>query len=137
MDKYPVFKTQDDVIPGLNRISQLRNNDILAFNQQQQNAGYSTGFLKATKTLSASYAVGINDFALDINATGGAITLTLLASPLDGQQHEISKNDSSGNAVTIAGNGKNINGASTLAIASQYGFKRIRYYGGTGEWRVC
>ncbi len=137
MDKYPVFKGQDDVLPGLNRISQLRNNDIAAFNQRSRNANYSAGFLKATKTVAASYSAGIDDFAIDVNATGGARTITLLASPLDGQQHEISKNDSSGNAVTIAGNGKNINGAATLVLAAQYNFARVRYYGGTGEWRIC
>lgn len=137
MDKYPVFKTQDDILSGLNRISQLRNNDIIAFNQDQQNNGYSSGFKRATKTIITSYKAGITDLSLDANATSGAITITLLASPIDGQQHEISKNDSSGNAVTISGNSKNINGSSTLVISSQYGFKRIRYYGGSGEWRVC
>lgn len=137
MDKYPVFKTQHDVISGLNRISQLRNTDVIQFNQLQQANGYSSGFSRTTKTITASYSAGLNDLSIDADATGGAITVTLAASPIDGQQHEISKNDASANAVTISGNGKNINGSGTLVIAAQYGFKRVRFYGGTGEWRVC
>lgn len=70
-----------------------------------------------------------------VNATGGATTVTLPASPsLATAAVYVKKTDSSANAVTVGGNGNNIDGASTFVIAGQYdsfGFK----YGGT-EWGV-
>ena len=63
-------------------------------------------------------------------------TITLLASPIDGQTHIISKADSSANNVTIDGNGNNINGSSTIAFNTQYTGRILTYLGGAGEWRA-
>ena len=56
------------------------------------------------------------------DATGAAFTVTLpAAATVSGASISVKKTDSSGNAVTIDGNGaETIDGATTLALSTQY-----------------
>lgn len=61
-------------------------------------------------------------YMVDVDASGGAKTITLpTAVAINGRVYVIRKSDSSGNAVTIDGDGgETINGAGTKALAAQY-----------------
>lgn len=58
--------------------------------------------------------------SLQVNATSGALTIYLPATPGGNRRRTVIKTDSSGNAVTVSGNGSLINGASTSVLAAQY-----------------
>jgi hypothetical protein len=59
---------------------------------------------------------------VDVDASSAAITITLpTAVGINGREYVIRKLDSSGNAVTVDGNGaETINGAATKALSTQY-----------------
>lgn len=69
-----------------------------------------------------------------LDSSGGAFTITLPAVPYPGMTFMFSEDANSGNAVTIDGNGKNINGAATLSMATGYKQRTIRYNG--TQWIV-
>ncbi len=80
--------------------------------------------LWTTVAKSANYTVleADRDKLIRVDATSGAITIALLAAATagDGFQIAIKKTDSSGNAVTIDGNGsETIDGALTIALNNQ------------------
>lgn len=83
-----------------------------------------------------SSAVGANNLPALGDATAGAITLTLNASPANGQVQYIKKIDATVNAVTISGNGHNIDGAATLVLSAQNAHTLICYDGPAGVWWV-
>jgi microcystin-dependent protein len=77
-----------------------------------------------------NYTVVVGDIGkvINVDATGGAVTITLptAATAGDGGQVYVRKTDASANAVTIQTVGADtINGASTATISSQYGAKGI------------
>lgn len=76
----------------------------------------------ARKTVTGAYTLTVQDYILLCNATGGTYTITLpAASGLDGLIFFIKKTDSSGNAVTVDGNGsETIDGATTKTLSAQY-----------------
>lgn len=139
MEKYPKIALigTEDIKKVLQRVVELRDQDVIQINEMNRLNSYQSGFYRSTLTKTADYAIGLNDLTVDFNATTGNITATLLASPTDGETHKLSKLDSSGNTVTINGNGLNINGSSTLVLTSQYSDVEITYIGGSGEWRAC
>lgn len=92
------------------------------------------GLIVSVATKTAAYTLATTDFVVECDATSAAFTVTLPASPKKGQMYDIVKIDSSANAVTINGNGKLINGASTVSLASQYAVYRLVYNG--SSWRV-
>lgn len=114
----------------------MRNDDVAELNNLLELRGYQSGFCHSTLSITASYAAGVGDLYIDADATSGAVTVTLHPTPLDGQTHYVAKNDATGNAVTLAGNGHNINGSATLALSSQYDTACVVYMGGAGEWRI-
>lgn len=58
--------------------------------------------------------------SLQVDATGGAITITL-STPNGNRRRRVIKTDVSGNAVTLSAGGTVlINGATTFALAAQY-----------------
>lgn len=83
---------------------------------------------------SSSFTVAPGDYILDVNATSAPVTVTLPATPNIGEVHIIIKQDSSANAVTINGNGYNINGSASVTLASQYDRKTIVFTG--AAWRI-
>lgn len=69
------------------------------------------------------------------DASGGAFTITLPALPAnDGRRYTIKKIDSSSNAVTVDGDGSNIDGDPTRPLTSQHDSLRIE--GAPTEWRI-
>jgi len=137
LQSFPSFSKESSLLEDLRRVSQIRDDDISAIQTMGERQTHYGPFFPATREVSASKAVGLRDYHLDVDATGGAITITLPApsQALKNRQLVITKADSSGNAVTISGNGANINGSSTASISSQYGVKRIHFLPTAGEWR--
>jgi hypothetical protein len=99
----------------------------------------SAGASGAVEDVSASQNVEIDDatkvFAVD--ASGGAVTITLLAAATAGDGFEITvkKTDTSVNLVTIDGNGaETIDGATTLVLSAKDQSVTLRC--DAGEWHV-
>lgn len=69
------------------------------------------------------------------DASGGAFNVTLPASPgRDGMAVYVVKTDSSVNAITVQGNGNNINGGASLALQFQYQFVKLVWFDTLGFW---
>lgn len=81
-------------------------------------------------------AVTISHSAINIDATGGARTVTLISAVgIDGREYIVRKSDASGNAVTVATTGgQTINGAATAVLAAQYATVRVRSDG--ANWAI-
>lgn len=73
---------------------------------------------------------------IPVNTTGGVVTVTLPSSPKTGKTYTVA--DVSGTAntnnITVAGNGKNINGVSSQTISTNYGTLTITYNG--SGWNI-
>lgn len=136
MDEYPFPEKDADILMTVQRMAEMRRDDISEIEELQRNGGYERGFSKKPLGVTAAETVGAGYFFVDANASGGAFTVTLEAAPIDGQMHAIAKADASGNAVTVSGNGKNINGASTQVLSAQYDAITIIYSGSADEWRI-
>lgn len=83
-------------------------------------------FQAATRAVTAATTLDFADGIVEVNATGGAVTITL---PLldnagkvpSGKLYKVMKTDSSANVVTVSANtGQTINGAASVALTAQY-----------------
>lgn len=83
-----------------------------------------------------TYVVGVDEGTLSVTTSGGAVTVTLPASPATGRRLDIKDagNNAAANNITIAGNGKTIDGAASLIITINRGSRTIRYNG--TEWMI-
>jgi len=97
--------------------------------QLVNSTGGVTGARAATiVTKTSNYTATNNNYTILVDATGGNVTITLPAAALAynsvtgvGQVLNIKKIDSSGNSVTIDGNGaETIDGATTVATTTQW-----------------
>lgn len=80
------------------------------------------------------YTALSGDYLIDVDASGGAVTIYLPFYVNSKREISICKKDSSGNAVTVNGNSKSINGSATSSIGTQYMMKTYIYTG--TEWRI-
>lgn len=87
----------------------------------------------ATKT--AGYTTVSSDLSVLCDATSGAVTITLLASPAKAQQINVKKIDSSSNPCSIAGNGKSIDADTSAWLTTQYQSFTLQY-DGTQWWKL-
>ncbi len=94
------------------------------------------GIGKREVTKTANYTLTDNDVKCFADATSGAITITLPAFPYLRKEYEVIKIDSSANAVTISGNGNNVNGLASQSLISQYDSVRLSYHDSAGAWYV-
>ncbi len=88
--------------------------------------------------VTSAYTVAASDDVIEVNASGGAVTVTLTAGASTANRLlVVIKTDSSTNGVTIAAAGADtINGASTFVIGTQYQAATL-YSDGTGAWYLC
>lgn len=87
------------------------------------------------KTVTADYSTAKNDWTILVDASGGNVTVTL-SSFSTGQVYNVKRIDSSGNTVTIDGNGANIDASGTQTLASQYDHLMIQNDPDTGVWNI-
>lgn len=95
--------------------------------------GVNTGAFSTITTITSNYTASSGEL-VDVDASGGAVTVTLPSSPSASDFVHVSKRDSSSNTVTIDGNGNNINGETSQSIGTQYNAITM-YYNGT-EWAI-
>jgi hypothetical protein len=90
-------------------------NDVIG--QRRENAPRTN-----PRVVTSSANVNALDDLISVDATSGAVTMTLeTAVGCDGRRHLFKKSDASGNAVTIAcTGGQTIDGAATATLATQY-----------------
>jgi len=88
-------------------------------------------------TVTAAYTVAADVFYVRVDATGGAVTVTLpVAANMLGRQIAVKKIDSSGNAVTVGRSGSDvIDGATTKSLATQY-TKTVVIAAASATWDV-
>lgn len=128
-----------DKINVSNRVTAEYNrqtfNSILNDIQQEMNRG-ADGYLFPVTVVTGNYTQSLNDSILLVNATSGAITITLQpALQCEQKRLTIKKTDSSGNAVTIDANStETIDGALTKSLATQY--KSYELVAQGGNWWI-
>lgn len=86
------------------------------------------------RTVTASYTAQASDVTIFADATAGALTITLLLAPPKGRIMNVSKIDATSNIVTLAGNGRNVNGTASKAIRFQDVNVQLQFSG--SEWRI-
>lgn len=103
-------------------------------------ARLNLGIINATEAevkyqITSSAVTAVKYQKIAINAAS-SYTINLPASPTSGEwvQFSISSGDATVNNITLSGNGKNINGSSTLTVDLNY-VTLILIYNGT-EWRI-
>ena len=89
--------------------------------------------VKTSVSITGNHDAGIAPFIF-ADATGGAIVVTL-PSPENPIMYNVKKTDASANAVTLDGGTNNIDGATTIAITTQY-VSLTPYWDGTQWWIV-
>ena len=96
----------------------------------------STYKIVETKDKTTAYTMLATDCNVTADAVGGAFSITLISSPTDGQMYTVRRVNAGANDVTIAGNGTNINGVSSIALTSQYESVILIYNANDGEWGI-
>lgn len=81
------------------------------------------------------YAALATDYTILCDTASGSITVTLPASPVAGQLYQIKK-IAAANTMTIDGNGKNIDGAATLAVTTNNQNYTLHYDSVGTQWRI-
>jgi hypothetical protein len=89
------------------------------------------GCRRTLRSLSSNTTISVGDLAF-VDCSGGAVTVTLPASPVAGDQVTVKMGASTANNLTIGGNSHNIDGASTLVVSTAYESHIIEYTG--TEW---
>jgi len=134
---YRLLTLDEDVVEVLQHILQLREEeDIPDFTNITSRLTRGDIFSTMADTTTASIILATTTYHMDVDATSGVITVTLEPSPVDGQTHSVAKTDAGGNAVTVSGNGKNINGSATSSLASQYDTEQYIFIADNDEWRI-
>lgn len=87
------------------------------------------GIYLPTVLKSGSYNVTTNDYTIRCDASGASFTVTLPSGPGLGQILNIKKVDTTGNTITIAGNGKNIDGSASATLSVPFSTLTMQYNG--------
>lgn len=88
----------------------------------------------STKT--TTYTITSADYTIRADATSAAFTVSLPVAPVAGQVFNVKKIDSTVNAVTVSGNGHNIDGQASMVISTQYTNIMVQYDGTSTTWNI-
>jgi hypothetical protein len=106
---------------ALKRPINVPNWDHFAHQQWYDEIARFTRAITTVKAVSAAYTVEPEVFWVRVDASGGAVTVTLPPVGVTGRPIGIMKSDASANAVTVDGSGsETIEGAATQSLPSQY-----------------
>jgi len=124
----PPATTGDPAIYRVGNVMYLRSTDGTVYPLVP---GANGAGIKSVTSADSPYAVQATDRTLFVDTTGGAVTLTLPAAGGPALDRTLTIVDAARNfagaSCTIDGNGKNINGASTLVLSKQDGGATIRW----------
>lgn len=89
---------------------------------------------RVTKT--ANYTITTTDYAVDVDTSGGSVTITLPVAPANGVQYVITKVTTDGNTLTIARNGKKLQNATANITTTSVNFPSytLQYDSTAGGW---
>lgn len=90
-------------------------------------------FPVSTKT--SAYTFTTSDYIILGDTTSGSFSIKLPASPASGDPF-ILKKIAAANTLTFDGNGKNIQGAATIAMTAENLTFSVMYDGTSGEWKI-
>ena len=113
---------------GTNKVTVDRFGNIVALGILK-----GLGSVQAAVAKTGAYTAATNDYLVLCNASTAAFAVSLPTSPLTGEVFKLKKTDSSSNACTLSGNGKNIDGGTTVVLSTQYQFTTVEY-DGTQWW---
>lgn len=83
------------------------------------------------RTVTSNYTVNVLDDTIYVDASGGAVTVTLISSQWTPNTYTVVKVDSSANAVTVAAkSGETINGVASVNLTTQYQKTKVIPKGG-------
>jgi hypothetical protein len=98
--------------------------------------GPVTGVLPIAKK-TTTYTYTTSDYTILGDTTTAAFSVFLPATPVHGQTFVIKKIDATvANALTLDGNGKNIDGAATIAITAQWAGYTVQYDTTSTAWYI-
>lgn len=119
--------------PFFGQFAQLPSAFLAKLDRVIQSLSFET---MPTSTTLSGYTLKPTDrvSSLQVNATAGALTVYLPEQPSGNRRRTITKTDSSANAVTVDGNGFNIDGATTQSLAAQYDSITVEPTG--SEWLI-
>ena len=118
----------------LQTIRDVRLEDLNDDREERQRASFNQALRPRARTISSSEDAGRFDFMFSVDASSGAVAVTLPESPRANQIYVMVKKDSSGNAASFGGNGKNINGSGSMSVTTQYDRIMIQYVADSDEW---
>lgn len=129
---YPSLGADDLVLMGFGLTNGQVNLTISSFEVTKRN-NWSQNRVSQITQVTSNYTVADNDEIIEVNATGGAVTISLPAANLSvGRRLTIVKTDSSSNVVTVDGDSTElICGQTSFPISDQFGFASI-YANGVG-----
>jgi hypothetical protein len=132
---YENVESKENVLAALQRIVELRKEDLNDYKLQVERSSYRNNLQPATKTITEDYTPGIGNYSILADTTAGAIVVTL---PPPAQFYccvFIVKKIAGGNNLTVDGDGVNIDGAGTLALNTLYNYAGFQS-DGTQWWRI-
>jgi len=112
-----------------------RQSDIVDASTNEILLKKGSGHLPQVLEKAASFTLGDINSVVDIDESGGAITVTLNANPNKNSSHTVI-NTTGTNTVTVDGGVYNINGSATHLLTTQYQFATYRFIPVAGEWRI-
>jgi hypothetical protein len=90
------------------------------------------GLRQKRQTVTANYTMGINDYAITVDASSNTVDVTLPSSPPDGHIVEIKARNLTNTARIIG----TIDGATNYTFTTQYANIRLMYNADASEWEV-
>jgi hypothetical protein len=96
----------------------------------------STATAPVVQNVSTAYTVLSTDYTVFANASAGAFTVSLPATPTAGEIHNIKKIDQTRLAVTINGNGYNIDKYSNVVVNVPFTSIEVQWNSATSTWQI-
>jgi hypothetical protein len=96
----------------------------------------STATAPTIQNVSTTYTVLSSDYTVFADASAGAFTVSLPATPTTGEIHNIKKIDQTRLTVTINGNGHNIDKYSTVVVNVPFTSIEVQWNSATSTWQI-
>lgn len=121
----------DETSPSHTITNILETGSTANANLQMGDGFYMAGkyLMSVTNKTAGEHLLTFSEFVITCDATSGDVSIVLPLSPQVGQNYIIKRTDSSGNGVTVDGNGANIDDLSSQDLSAQYDFIRVVFNG--------